>query len=173
MKTTCLKSVAYILATAFTLLSEAQSQTPQITSLSAQTLTRSGRLRIFGSNFGTGGGSQVLIGGNAAIVSRWSASQINAYVPELAGPGSVGVQIVTPSGSSNIVQLNVTQRQRQGRVKWAFEADCDNLWFRPTLAPDGTVYVHGSEGFVFALTPDGGLKWIHKVNWYAYVPPAA
>ena len=24
---------------------------------------------------------------------------------------------------------------------------------------------------MFALTPDGGLKWIHKVNWYPYVAP--
>lgn len=159
----------------FTLLgaSVAQSQVPQITSLSAQTLARSGRLRIFGTNFGSGdSGSQVLIGGHSAIVTRWSASQINAYIPELAGPGSVGVQVVTPGGSSNTVSLDVTLRQRQGRVKWVFEADCDNLWFRPALAPDGTVYVHGSEGFVFALTPDGGLKWIHKVNSYPYVPLA-
>jgi hypothetical protein len=155
-------------------VSVAQSQVPQITSLSAQTLTRSGRLRIFGTNFGSGGsGSQVLIDGQSAIVTRWNASQINAYVPELAGPGSVTVQVVTPGGSSNTVPLNVTLRQRQGRVKWVFEADVDDLRFRPALAPDGTVYVHGSEGFVFALTPDGGLKWIHKVNWYAYVPPAA
>ncbi len=150
------------------------AQQPRIDSLSAQTLTRSGRLRIFGANFGSSStGSQVLVGGYGAIISRWSASQITAYVPEQAGPGSVSVQVVTPGGSSNAVQLNVTLRQQQGRVKWAFEADVENLWFRPALAPDGTVYVHGSEGYVYALTPDGGLKWIHKANWYAYVPPAA
>jgi outer membrane protein assembly factor BamB len=151
-----------------------QAQQPRIDSLSAQTLTRSGRLRIFGANFGsTSTGSQVLVGGYSAIISRWSATRITAYVPEQAGPGSVTVQVVTPGGSSNTMPLNVTLRQRQGRVKWAFEADVENLWFRPALAPDGTVYVHGSEGYVYALTPDGGLKWIHKANWYAYVPPAA
>ncbi|MCL6493863.1 MAG: PQQ-binding-like beta-propeller repeat protein [Ignavibacterium sp.] len=151
-----------------------EAQQPRIDSLSAQTLTRSGRLRIFGANFGSSNtGSQVLVGGYSAIISRWSASQITAYVPEEAGPGSVSVQVVTSGGSSNTVPLNVTLRQRQGRVKWAFEADVENLWFRPALAPDGTVYVHGSEGYVYALTPDGGLKWIHKANWYAYVPPAA
>ncbi len=151
-----------------------QAQQPRIDSLSAQTLTRSGRLRIFGANFGSSStGSQALVGGYNAIISRWSATRITAYVPEQAGPGSVSVQVVTPGGSSNAVQLNVTLRQQQGRVKWAFEADVENLWFRPALAPDGTVYVHGSEGYVYALTPDGGLKWIHKANWYAYVPPAA
>ncbi len=151
-----------------------EAQLPRIDSLSAQTLTRSGRLRIFGANFGSSSaGSQVLIGGLSAIISRWSASQITAYVPEQAGPGSVGVQVVTAGGSSNTVPLNVTLRQRSGRVRWAFEADVENLWFRPALAPDGTIYVHGSEGFVYALTPDGSLKWIHKANWYAYVPPQA
>jgi hypothetical protein len=44
-----------------------QAQQPRIDSLSAQTLTRSGRLRIFGANFGGSiGGSQVLITFDAA-----------------------------------------------------------------------------------------------------------
>ncbi len=148
------------------------AQQPVINSLSSQEITRSGRLKIFGTNFGTGGSeSRVLIDGYEAIVTRWSQNQINAYIPELANTGQVSVQIFTPHGSSNIMYLNVKDRQQAGRVKWIFEADCDNLWFRPAIGPDGTVYVHGSEGFVFALSPDGGLKWVHKVNWYPYVPP--
>ncbi|MBI4534682.1 MAG: PQQ-binding-like beta-propeller repeat protein, partial [Ignavibacteriae bacterium] len=165
---------AFILFAALFCFSVAEAQVPQISSISAATLTRSGRLRIFGANFGNGSGaSHVSIDGRNAIVTRWSASQITAYVPELAGPGSVGVEVVTPGGTSNSVPLNVTLRQRQGRVQWAFEADVENLWFRPALAPDGTIYVHGSEGFVFALTPDGGLKWVYKVNWYPYGAPQA
>ena len=156
------------------LSSTVEAQLPQIDSLSSDLLTRSGRLRIFGTNFGSGGGtSQVLIDGQNAIVTRWSSSQITAYVPELAGPGSVTVQVVTLGGSSNVVPLAVTLRQLQGRIKWTFEADVLSLGFRPALAPDGTIYVHGSEGFVFAITPDGGLKWIHQVNWSPYVPPHA
>lgn len=162
-----------LLLAAFFLAPAAEGQAPQISALSAETLMRSGRLRIFGANFGNGDASQVLIGGHSAIVTRWSASQITAYVPELAGPGSVGVQVITPGGASNSMSLTVMLRQRQGRVKWVFEADVNNLWFRPALAPDGTIYLHGSEGFVFALAPDGGLKWIHRVNWYPYVPPHA
>jgi len=151
----------------------AEAQLPQIDSISANTLTRSGRIRILGASLGSGGGTNhVLIDGRNAIVTRWSASQISAYVPELAGPGSVGVQVVTSGGASNTVPLNVTLRQQQGRVRWAFEADVEDLWWRPALATDGTIYVHGSEGFVFALSPDGGLKWATEVNWYGYVPPA-
>jgi hypothetical protein len=152
----------------------AEAQVPQITSLSAGELTRSGRLRIFGENFGTANGSsQVLIDGYPAIVSRWSDVQVTAYVPEDAGPGGTTVQVITTAGASNPIPLSVVLRQPEGRVLWTFEADVLDLWFRPALAPDGTIYLHGSDGFVFALSPDGGLKWIHKANWYPYVPPEA
>ncbi|OGU81155.1 MAG: hypothetical protein A2W11_04650 [Ignavibacteria bacterium RBG_16_35_7] len=168
-----IKLYLLIIAAVCMLAATAEAQLPQINSISADTLTRSGRLRIFGNNFGSGGGSsQVVIDGYSAIITRWSVSQITAYVPELAGPGSVGVQVVTSGGASNTLSLNVTLRQQQGRVRWAFEADVTDLWWRPALATDGTIYVHGSEGFVFALSPNGGLKWATKVNWYAYVPPA-
>jgi len=53
--------------------------TPVITSLSASTLPRSGRLLINGSGFSaTQGGSQVSIGGLAAPVTRWSDTLIGA-----------------------------------------------------------------------------------------------
>ena len=171
MHTNKLSGLVFVLICLVT--ASVQAQLPHIDSLSADELTRSGRLRIFGTNFGSGGGtSQVLSDGHSAIITRWSSSQITAYVPELAGPGSAPVQVVTSGGASNTSPLTVTLRQPDGRVRWAFEADVTNLWWRPALATDGTIYVHGSEGFVFALSPDGGLKWATKVNWYAYVPPA-
>jgi len=169
MKKTNKLQISIILAL-LCLCSIAEAQIPQINSLSANTLTRSGRLIISGTGFGSGGGtSQVLIGGHNAIVTRWNDTRINAYVPEQSGTGSVAVQVITSGGSSNTIPLTVTLRQTNGRVRWAFEADVSNLWFRPAIGTDGTIYVHGSEGYVFALTPDGGLKWIHKVNWYPYV----
>jgi len=150
----------------------AEAQLPQIDSLSSAMLTQSGRLRIFGTNFGSGNDTnQVLIDGYSAIVSHWSNSQITAYVPEQAGPGQTMVQVATSVGSSNSMLLTVSLREQVGRVLWTFEADVANLWFRPAIAPDGTIYVHGSDGFVFALSSDGGLKWIHEANWYPYVPP--
>jgi len=154
----------------FILSSIAEAQIPQINSLSANTLTRSGRLRVFGTGFGIGGStSHMHINGYRAIVTRWDDTLITAYVPEQSSIGSVAVQVITSGGSSNTIPLSVTLRQSNGRVRWAFEADVSNLWFRPAIGPDGTIYVHGSEGFVFALTPNGGLKWIHQVNWYPYV----
>lgn len=135
----------------------------RIDSLSAASLTRSGRLRLFGANFGAAqGNSQVLIDGVPAIVSRWSDTSIVAYVPESAALGFVSVQVATGGGLSNSIALDVTARQASGRIRWRFEVDGDYTAFRPTAAPDGTVYVHDVSGRLYALRPDGGLKWIFK-----------
>ncbi len=115
---------------------------------------------------------RVLIDGKAAIVTRWSETSLNAYIPEAAKLGQVKVQVSTPEGTSNTAPLEVRARSSDGRVKWIFEADCESLWWRPALAANGTLYVHGSEGFVFALSPDGALLWFNQINWFPYVPPA-
>src|SRR5687767_2792535 len=61
---------------------------PQITSLSAGSATRSGRLLINGAGFGaTRAGGRVEVGGAQAHVSRWSDTLIAAYVAEAAPTG--------------------------------------------------------------------------------------
>lgn len=145
---------------------------PQISSLSDATLPRSGRLVIHGSLFGSFSGS-VQIDGQNAWTTTWTDGRIVAFVPETASLGVVGVQVTTEDGSSNVAALTVRAREQVGRVRWTFEADTDNLWFRPALAPDGTIYLHSSQGFIYALSPDGGLKWVTQVNWFPYAPPTA
>ncbi len=146
---------------------------PVITSLSTSSLPRSGRLRIFGTNFGaTRGNSRVLIGGLSAWITRWSDTTITAYVPEQLSVGTHNVQVVTSNGSSNTLPLQVTRRQRQGRVLWRFQVDSSYIVQRPAIAPDGTIIVHDSAGFVYALQPDGGLKWIFQTPAFAYGPPS-
>lgn len=132
---------------------------PQITSLSATTLARSGRLQIFGTGFGTDG--QVLIDGRVSPIADWADTFLVAYVPETAKLGSVTVQVVTTSaGSSNTVNLTVTTRQSNGRVKWRFQHSGMYTVVRPAVAPDGTVYAIDVSGHLYALSPDGALKWI-------------
>jgi len=147
---------------------------PRIDSLGSSTLPRSGRLRIFGTQFASQrGNGYVLIDGLSAHTATWSDTKIVAYVPEAGGPGPVTVQVVTQAGASNEMPLDVTLRQAEGRVRWTLEADSADLWWRPALAPDGTAYVHGSQGFVYAAAPDGGLRWTSQVDWYPYGPPTA
>ena len=150
------------------------AQAPNIDYLGDTSRTRSGRLKIFGSGFGaSAAGSAVHIAGISAWTATWTDGKIVAYVPEGALLGTVEVQVSTASGQSNSVNLDVTPRQPLGRVRWRFEADSLDLWWRPALGPDGTIFVHGSQGYVYALTPDGGLKWLAKLDWYPYTPPAA
>jgi len=134
---------------------------PRIQSLSATSLPRSGRLRISGIGFGAPSSSSfVTIGGVRCWTTRWTDTAITAYVPESLAPGSHPVQVVTPAGASNTVPLQVTARTPQGRVLWRFQADADYIYHRPAVGPDGTIVVHDSRGYVYALSPDGGLKWI-------------
>jgi hypothetical protein len=150
--------------------SSPQASFPRIDSVSDLTLGRSGRLRIFGANFGAiKADSQVLIDGVPAPVSRWSDTLVVAYVPEVAQLTSVPVQIVTKDGSStnvlldvkaNPLLLDVTAPQANGSIKWQFQVDGDYMPFRPTIGPDGTIYFQDVDGHLYALRPDGSVKWI-------------
>jgi hypothetical protein len=138
--------------------SPVSAATLQITSLSATTLARSGRLLIFGTGFGTDG--QVLIDGQPSPIADWADTLIVAYVPETARLAAVAVQVVTSGGNSNTVSLNVTTRQSNGRVKWRFQHSGMYTVVRPAVGPDGTVYAIDVNYHLYALSPDGALKWI-------------
>ncbi|HEU0292450.1 MAG TPA: hypothetical protein VFR47_06925 [Anaerolineales bacterium] len=134
---------------------------PRIDSLSAASLDRSGRLRIFGANFGgIQGSSNVFIGGIKSFVSRWSDTVITAYVPETAALGTDPVQVVSAAGTSNTASLNVTARQPNGPARWRFQMDAMYGVPRPAVGPDGTVYAVDVSFHLYALTPSGGLKWL-------------
>ena len=130
-----------------------------ITALSATTLERSGYLEITGTNFGSDG--TVLIDGVSAPVADWQGTKIVAYVPESTRLAAVPVQVVNGSGlPSNTLNLTVTARQADLRVNWRFRQNGPYSLVRPVIAPDGTVYSIDAFFHLYALTPDGGLKWL-------------
>ena len=157
--------------------SSPQAPFPRIDGISALTLGRAGRLRIFGTNFGAiEAGSWVLIDGVPAPVSRWSDALVVAYVPEAARIDTVSVQIVTGAAFSNSVLLNVKSKnslrdgsapQANGSIKWQFEVDGDYMGFRPTIGPDATIYFQDVDGHLYALRPDGSVKWIFQGGYPA------
>jgi hypothetical protein len=156
--TSRLMTLVFVLSLLALNVSQVSAATVQITSLSATTLARSGRLRIFGTGFGTDG--QVLIDGLPSPIADWDDTLIVAYVPETARLAAVTVQVITPGGSSNTVSLTVTTRQSNGRVKWRFQHSDMYTVVRPAVGPDGTVYVVDVGYHLYALSPDGALKWI-------------
>lgn len=150
----------------WTTVGAAPSAAPQITSLSAGTATRSGRVLISGTGFGaTQNGGRVEVGGVAAHVSRWSDTLITAYVAEVTPTGSVPVQVVHGGGTSDPLPLEVTLRPAAAdRVRWRFTVDADYAVTRPALGADGTVYVNDVGGALYALAPDGALKWVYRAG---------
>ena len=163
-----------IIATLLALLSWDVAAAPSISSVNKTDAPRSGRVAIEGTGFGTSG--TVLIAGLEAWTSTWTDTRVVAYVPEAALLGVASLRVVSGGEQSNAATLLVSARQSDGRIRWSFEADSDNLWWRPALAPDGTIYIHtnnAGDGLVYALSPDGALLWIQKVNSYPYVPPTA
>ena len=155
-------------ATPGTGFSSQKAPSPRIDGISASTLERAGRLRIFGSNFGAiEAGSKVLIDGVPAPFSRWTDTLVVAYVPDGAQIATVPVQVVTSAGSSNSLDLEVKANSfdvnapvANGSIRWKFQVDGDYMEFRPTVGPDGTIYVQSSNGHMYALRPDGSVKWI-------------
>lgn len=137
---------------------------PQLQSLSEASLSRSGRLRLFGTNFGASAASSgVRIGGVPAIVTSWKNTEIHAYVPEALTPGSYNVQVLTNAGASSLLPLTVTNRASPGRhARWRFQVDSFEVSADPVVGPDGTVYVMDDSGNLYALNPDGGLIWATK-----------
>lgn len=130
-----------------------------ITNLSATTLERSGYLEINGSNFGNDG--TVLVDGVSAPVADWQSTKVVCYVPESTRLATVPVQVVNGTGlPSNTVNLAVTTRQANGRVKWRFRQNGPYSLVRPAFGPDGTIYSVDAFAHLYALTPDGGLKWL-------------
>jgi outer membrane protein assembly factor BamB len=144
---------------------------PTITSVSSTTSARSSRVLIQGSGFGSlQGAGHVEIGGISAPLTRWSDALIAAYVPETSPPGAVNVQVFDSQGfSSNLLPMKVTLRPPQsGRIRWRFQADGDYIQSRPAVGTDGTVYAIDVSGHLYALAPDGGLKWIFNATGYGF-----
>ena len=79
----------------FLFIAASAAAQPTITSVSPKTASRSGRVLIQGSGFGTlQGTARVAVDGVAAPLTRWSDTLIAAYVPEAA------MSVWVPSRSS-------------------------------------------------------------------------
>jgi hypothetical protein len=130
-----------------------------IDGLAETTLPRSGYLEILGTSFGSSG--QVTVNGLAAPVANWQGSRIVAYVPEATPLGAVDVRVTNGTGQpSNAVPLQVTDRAADGRVLWRFRMDGPYSQVRPVIGPDGTLYAVDAFDHLYAIAPDGGLKWV-------------
>ncbi len=143
-------------------LSAAPAAAPSITSLSSTSADRSGYVEIKGTNFGTADGV-VSIGGLPAPIGTWSNTRLVVWVPEAAALGNSTVQVTNSTGQAgNSVALTVTARQTSGKVKWRFRQDGPYSKVRPVTGPDGTIFSVDAYFHLYALAPDGALKWVAR-----------
>jgi outer membrane protein assembly factor BamB len=111
------------------------------------------------------GGGHVEIAGVVAPLTRWSDTLLAACLPETASPGGEVRVFASDGTASNPAALKVSLRPApQGRILWRFRADADYIESRPAVADDGTIYTIDVSGHLYALAPDGGLKWIFNAS---------
>ncbi|HEX7313339.1 MAG TPA: Ig-like domain-containing protein, partial [Pyrinomonadaceae bacterium] len=138
-----------------------------LASVAPQTVERSGWFTLKGTNLGAAqGASRVLVDKLNAFVVYWSATEVIAYVPEGAALGEVDVVVTNPTGTSNVVKLNVAARKSTGRIRWQAKYLGDYMTFRPAVAPAGSpeagsVYAQVN-GLIYAWSPSGALKWVKR-----------
>lgn len=134
--------------------------------------TRSGLVRLYGSNFGDWPTNQLFLvqltgARNSARIAMpvhiasWRPNLVEFYIPDRAAIQPTGLFMGTPSGNRFLGTLSIRSRTGlNGRLKWRFQAADQYISTRPAIGPDGTVYAIGNFGHLYALTPDGGLKWV-------------
>ncbi|HYO53395.1 PQQ-binding-like beta-propeller repeat protein [Archangium sp.] len=143
-------------------LAAAESVAATLSALSTTSAPKAARLKLTGAGFGASQASSVvMIGGASAPVSRWSDTQITAYVPEGSALGSVPVSVVVDALPSNSLTMVVSDRVASGRVRWRLQTE-RSVRSRSAVAPDGTVLVLDLSGTLYAVTPSGGVKWITR-----------
>jgi outer membrane protein assembly factor BamB len=49
-------------------------------------------------------------------------------------------------------------------LQWTYQMDEDNGKSPPAIGADGIIYIESSEGSVYALNPDGSLRWRYKTE---------
>jgi outer membrane protein assembly factor BamB len=139
---------------------------PHITSISSATVTRNGRVRITGTDFGKAPGlvqgASVEIGGVPVATARWNDTSISAYVTRDVPVGDTTLRVITSEGASEAVPLTIEPLPPpDGRIAWRLQVDGMAIGHRSGIGPDGTVIAVDALGFVYAVGADGLLKWIH------------
>lgn len=63
-----------------------------------------------------------------------------------------------------LIGLNtLSSAQNDARILWKFKAHDSYIQGRPAIGTDGTIYALGINGHLYALTPQGKLKWTYTV----------
>lgn len=93
---------------------------------------------------------------------RWTLQELitGSY---LVGPA------VSNNGTLYLVRNSVLAVDMNGTLKWQFALENSAFDRTPAIGGDGTVYIGGDDGILYAINPNGTLKWkqqyVTKTGW--------
>jgi hypothetical protein len=132
-----------------------------VTNLDPPNPTRSGLVLVHGIGLGTGAGQTLTVGGRPVHIARWTPTFIELFVAEET---PLGNQALTLNGAQ-IATVDVRERSPlPGRFQWRLKVPDQYIITRPAVGPDGTIYAVGNYGHLYAVTPDGALKWVRTAG---------
>lgn len=62
--------------------------------------------------------------------------------------------------------LSPYQTKPLARLKWRYLTGNDIYYCSPAIGPDGTIYICSTDRYLYALNPDGTLKWRYNYGEY-------
>ena len=146
---------------------------PQVGSLSESPVPCTGYMEIAGTAFGTTPG-QLLVNGMAAPVAEWSDTEIVGYVPVGVPSGPAELTVSNASGASDPFAIQIADCVPiDGKLLWRQRFDVSYNHARPIVGFDGTIYVMDLSYRLYALTPDGRVKWIVDGSLPAQIEPGS
>lgn len=99
----------------------------------------------------------IAVSPNATIKWRYHIGRDLAYLRSFPAVGSDGMIYVT--GNNSLYALNP-----DGKLIWRF-ATTGGFWeASPVVGGDGTIYFSASDGFIYAVRPNGTLKWKYDLG---------
>ena len=90
---------------------------------------------------------------------KWRNSGANSGNPVAAAIGPDGTIYCNAASSRG----GIRAYSQDGKVKWLFTSNY-LVKSSPAVGPDSTIYVGSQDGFLYALNPDGTLKWKCKAG---------
>lgn len=126
---------------------------------------------MFGSEFGSTPG-QLLVNGMSAPFSVWSDTEIVGYVPVGVPSGAATLEVSNSSGASDPFPFIIDVcAPLSNRLSWRQRFDALYTHARPIVGPDGTIYVLDVRYRLYAIHPQGRVKWVVNGSLVANIGP--
>jgi outer membrane protein assembly factor BamB len=84
------------------------------------------------------------------------------------GDTSHPLQAIAKGGTIYVTSGDSIVALRDNKLKWR-KSFGGKLYFTPSLGEDGTIYIGSDDNKVYALNPDGSLKWFFTAGGMAFV----